>query len=212
MSVATRWWWVRHAPVTVYGGRIYGQRDVPADTSDAAAFAVLAASLPAGAQWITSNLQRAQQTAEAIGEAGLAFEAPFREADFAEQNFGEWQGRDRAETFRRHGDRRGFWLAPVDQAPPGGESFVQLMDRTTAAIERWSGELAGRDIVCVSHGGPIKAAIGHALGLEADAAVAFNIDNLSLTRLDRIETSSGIVAWQVQAVNRTPVAANRKAA
>ena len=26
--VATRWWWVRHAPVRSDGGNIYGQKDM----------------------------------------------------------------------------------------------------------------------------------------------------------------------------------------
>ncbi len=33
MTVTTRWWWIRHAPVDA-GGRIYGQCDLPADCSD----------------------------------------------------------------------------------------------------------------------------------------------------------------------------------
>src|SRR5580698_6592435 len=31
---ATRWWWVRHAPVRDDGGCIYGQKDMTCDTSD----------------------------------------------------------------------------------------------------------------------------------------------------------------------------------
>ena len=60
----TRWWWVRHAPVTVLGGRIYGQDDPPADCDDATLFATLAQLLPAEAVWVTSQLQRTHQTAQ----------------------------------------------------------------------------------------------------------------------------------------------------
>ena len=35
---ATRWWWIRHAPVPGAEGRLNGQRDIDCDTSDAAAF------------------------------------------------------------------------------------------------------------------------------------------------------------------------------
>ena len=42
---ATRWWWIRHAPVFNPEIRIYGQRDLPADTSDEAANAAVAAML-----------------------------------------------------------------------------------------------------------------------------------------------------------------------
>ncbi len=40
--VETRWWWVRHAPVTSNNGRIYGQQDMPCDTGDSHAFDGLA--------------------------------------------------------------------------------------------------------------------------------------------------------------------------
>ena len=46
MTETTRWWWVRHAPVTVNQGRIYSQTDLPCDTGDQATFANLARILP----------------------------------------------------------------------------------------------------------------------------------------------------------------------
>ena len=33
MTLVTRWWWIRHAPVRS-GGRIYGNDDPPADCAD----------------------------------------------------------------------------------------------------------------------------------------------------------------------------------
>ena len=36
--VATRWWWVRHAPVREDNGCIYGQKDLGCDTSDRVVF------------------------------------------------------------------------------------------------------------------------------------------------------------------------------
>ena len=65
MSIATRWWWVRHAPVPD-GGRIYGQGDLDCDCGDAEIFGVLARELPRDAIWVTSNLVRTRQTAAAI--------------------------------------------------------------------------------------------------------------------------------------------------
>jgi len=71
----TRWWWIRHAPVRVDEGRIYGQRDLPCDCSDAPVFSRLAALLPQDAIWVTSHLVRTVQTAKAIQAAGN-FAAP----------------------------------------------------------------------------------------------------------------------------------------
>ena len=95
--VRTRWWWIRHAPVRVDEGRIYGQWDLPCDCSDVRVFSALAALLPRKAVWITSHLTRTRQTAQAILAAG-DFEAPqeiLQDQDLAEQHLGDWQGLDR---------------------------------------------------------------------------------------------------------------------
>lgn len=202
----TRWWWVRHAPVTADNGCVYGQRDIACDVSDTACFAVLARRLPRGAVWVTSHLQRTKQTAAAIAAAGLAIPPPAEERDFAEQHFGEWQGRNRAEVFAAHGADHGLWLAPADFRPPGGESFCQLFERAARGIERWTGRHPGRDIVAVAHGGTIRAALGHALGLPPARALAFETANCALTRLDYIEDDGRAPAWRVVAVNLPPVA------
>ena len=76
--VETRWWWVRHAPVPD-GGRIYGQRDLDCDCSDARVFRAVAAVLPQDAVWVTSALKRAKQTAAAIHAASDGKHAPARE-------------------------------------------------------------------------------------------------------------------------------------
>ncbi|MBL8665522.1 MAG: histidine phosphatase family protein [Candidatus Odyssella sp.] len=202
----TRWWWVRHAPVTADNGCIYGQVDIACDVSDEAGFAVLARRLPRGALWVTSHLQRTKQTAAAIAAAGLACDPPAEERDFAEQHFGEWQGRNRAEIFRLHGADHGMWLAPAEFCPPGGESFAALMDRVGRGIARWTAAHPGRDIVAVAHGGTIRAALGHALGLPPARALAFETANCALTRLDHVEGGGKPPAWRIVAVNHLPVA------
>ena len=207
MSAAvTRWWWIRHAPVPD-GGRIYGQSDLPCDCGDAAVFAGLAAELPAGAVWVTSNLIRTTQTAEAIlaadpGKfAGVEADAL---SELAEQHLGEWQGLDRKAFYaERRVGAHAFWFAPADQRPPGGESFMDLVERVAPAIARLSARHRGRDIVAVTHGGTIRAALGVALGLAPQAALAFSTDNCSLTRLDHLSAGDGGPGlWRVVTVNR----------
>ena len=55
MTVVTRWWWIRHAPVTADGGRVYGQTDIECDVSDRAPFQALAGKLPREAVWVVFN-------------------------------------------------------------------------------------------------------------------------------------------------------------
>jgi broad specificity phosphatase PhoE len=205
MSVVTRWWWIRHAPVPD-GGRIYGQRDLPCDCSDAEVFAILAGELPAEAVWVTSNLKRTIETAAAIlaaDPAKFAGVEPRAVPDLAEQHLGEWQGLERRGFYAARGvGTRTLWFAPAEERAPGGESFADLVARVVPAIERLTVDHRGRDIVAVTHGGTIRAALGLALGLDPQAALAFAADNCSLTRLDHLSAGGGAGLWRVVAVNR----------
>ncbi len=200
----TQWWWIRHAPVTEVAGRLYGQMDVDCDISDEQSFSALAATLPADAVWLITPLSRTRKTFEAIS-AKIPLPAPLVEPTFIEQNFGRWQGLSwdemQAADPKMYAE---FWSDPTRSAPPGGESYAAQMDRTRAAIERLSAEHAGRDIVSVSHGGTIRAAVAMALGLTPEAAMAVVVDNLSITRLSHVEdgllkAKGGV--WLVQGVN-----------
>ena len=204
--VRTRWWWIRHAPVVVDEGRIYGQTDVPCDCSDARVFSGLAALLPRKAIWITSHLARTQQTAQAIWAAGNFETAPEfqQDKDLAEQNLGDWQGLDRREfLMNRHQEPDSFWYASAEERAPNGESFVDLLTRVRAAIARVTKAHQGSDIVATAHGGTIRAALAIALGLPPRGGFAFMIDNCSVTRLDHYQgkQSSG---WRVKMVNHRP--------
>ena len=181
---------------------------------DAESFRGLARALPDGAVWVTSQLQRTRQTARAIlaqreGEAAAV--ELLTEVDLAEQHLGAWQGRSHAEL---HAERGGawhrFWMSPAHERPPGGESFSQLIDRAAPAIARLTANHAGRDIVAVAHGGTIRAALALALGLDPERALAFTIENCSLTRIEHFAGPPGShapevsEAWRVASVNHRP--------
>ena len=201
----TRWWWIRHAPVPGAEGRINGRLDVDCDTSDSIAAATLAAVLPGDAVIIVSPLARTHQTLAAIAATGPSRPAPLVEPDFVEQCFGSWQGSGWSELQAR--DPKGlaaFWKDPTSNVPPGGESFAMQIERVGMAIDRLSAHFAGRDVVCVSHGGTIRAACAHALGLAPPTAMAIVVDNLSLTRFDRLDAgllrgTGGV--WRVRCIN-----------
>ena len=198
----TRWWWIRHAPVVGHKGVIYGRSDVPCDTSDTFAFKALAAALPGGAVWVVSGLSRARKTAEAIVAAGLKAPEFLVEPDLDEQFFGDWQGL-RWDDFRASDDpsHKRFWENPTQTAPPGGESFAGLIQRTGGVVRRLTAEYAGRDIIAVAHGGGVGGAVAEALDLRSDRALSLQIDNLSLTRLDFIPGGG----WRIVGVNLPPI-------
>ena len=215
MTVTTRWWWIRHARVHNPDRLIYGQDDLDADTSDEATFKALAAALPRDGVWVTSALKRSLQTAAALAPhvraSGTVPPEPVIEPDLAEQNFGAWQGM----TFDELKDHLGesfdsLWQAPAQATPPQGESFAAVILRVALATDKLTAAYAGRDIVAFAHGGSIRAALAHALGLDADAALCFRIENLSLTRIDHINprdekaVPAAVRPWRVSAVNISP--------
>jgi len=204
LSNVTRWWWIRHAPVSHLNGVIYGDSDPDADLSDSAPFRALASRLPRPAVWIISNLKRTRQTAEAIAAGG--YQLPRQlivDARLREQGFGEWHGQRHADHDARRTDPFvGIWNCAPDVVPPGGESFVHLLARTRSAIEDITQRYRGQDIICVAHGGTIRAALALALRLQPVDALAFTIGNVSLSRIDcRHSDNPAAPAWRVRAVN-----------
>lgn len=204
MIRTTRWWWIRHAPVTNPDGHVYGQLDVPADTTDRRVYEALARRLPGDALWLATPLRRTLQTANALMHAAAAEIAPTVVPALMEQHFGDWQGRPHAEVYGALGARHPFWLSPAETRPPNGESFVDLIARVRGAVDRLSVEHAGRDIVAVAHGGTIRAALALALDLAPERALAFVIDHVSLTRLDLLTPGGDAPAWRVVGINLPP--------
>ena len=205
--VHTRFWWVRHAPVRVDEGKIYGQRDLSCDTSDRHVFAALAHALPTGAHWVTTNLKRTRETADAIFAAGhpdagrVQYEVV---PELAEQNLGDWQGLDRTAFFERvKPSPSAYWFAPPAERAPNGESFNDMCARVAGAIRALAKQKRGRDLVVVAHGGTIRAAIGNALPMADTGPLSFATDNCAITRLDYLdsERDSG---WRIHTVNHQP--------
>ena len=198
----TRFWLVRHAPVDDAARAIlYGTMDVglcPASLAAAGPLCrALAERLPRPAEWVVSPLSRTRRTAEAIFAAGYPAVAPAIEPDVIEQSLGEWQGLAHAALPARLKDpAHAFWPLGPTERPPGGESVADMIGRVGAAFERLAARHRGTDVVVVGHGGAIRAAVAHALGIGGEAALSLAVQNLSLTRLERHPH-----AWRVVCVN-----------
>jgi len=186
-SKPTRFWLIRHATVAREAlAVLYGQRDVPLCPDrlalDAARYAYLGSSLPREARWLITPLSRTRRTAEAIMKAGYGPSEPEIEPDLIEQSFGAWEGRPMTEftNDRAHP----FWPIGGDAEPPGGESFAQLRRRVGTALDRLAQAHRGSDVIAVSHGGAIRAAVAHAIDLSAHQALSIAIENLSITTIE----------------------------
>lgn len=172
----TRFWLVRHGPT--HAKSMIGWTDLPADLSDRAAIDRLSAHLPAGAPVISSDLSRAIATADALGpRPRLPHDPALREI-----HFGQWETRTFAEVEAEDPVLiRAFWDNPGDIAPPSGESWNALANRTKAALDRLQGHAP--DLIVVAHFGPILATLQRAKGVTALEVFAHKIDNLSVTCL-----------------------------
>jgi broad specificity phosphatase PhoE len=198
----TRFWLLRHAIVDeVSRAVLYGRMDVEISAqsliSQAAQYRALAARLPHPAVWLVTPLMRTRHTAEAIHDAGYPPCALDVEEGLTEQDLGEWQGLNYADLPARLADpAHPFWPLGAAEVPPGGESMAQVIERVGETMERLAERYEGENVVCVSHGGAIRAAVAHALGVEAGAALHLSIQNLSLTVLERFAAG-----WRVVLVN-----------
>lgn len=202
MSAVCDLWMVRHALVAENERlRLYGTTDVPlcpeSLVAQAPQYEALARALPRPARWLCTPLSRTRRTAERIFEAGYPARPLAVEPDLIEQDLGEWHGLVHAAlppllTVPAHP----FWPLAAEEQPPGGESFGAVIARVGPAIERIAREAAGESVVAVCHGGTIRAAVAHAMGVDARAALHLSVQNLSLTRL--VREPGG---WRVGCVN-----------
>jgi broad specificity phosphatase PhoE len=196
-----RFWLIRHALVHASAlERLYGTNDVPicgsTMESQADRYAALAERLPRPGRLICTPLSRTQLTAAAIIRAGYPAQTPAIDAAFVEQDFGDYQGMPIAGFDARGSDtRHPFWPIHAAETPPGGESFDAMIARVGGGLDRLLGRGDANTII-ISHGGAIRAAIAHALELNAHQALCLAIDNISLTRLEHNGRT-----WRVLSIN-----------
>src|SRR3546814_19584056 len=79
---------------------------------------------------------------------------------------------------------------------------MDVIARVVPGVVRMSAEYEGRDIIAVAHGGTIRAALAFALNIGPEAALAFSIENCSVTRLDHITNIPEGLAWRAALVHR----------
>ena len=187
----TRFWLVRHGPT--HEKAFTGWRDVPADLSDTAAIARLAAHLPATAPVISSDLIRCVATADAI--AADRPRLPARKS-LREFDFGVWDGMHFSDVAARDPElSRRFWEEPGDLTAPEGESWNMVAKRVRGALEDLARQHKAPDMIVVGHMGMIMTMIAQCGGT-AYAAMGHKIDNLSIT-----DMHFDLQRWQIGTIN-----------
>lgn len=160
---------VRHGLTPTTGralpGRAKGLNLTDAGRAQAEQAAERIAELGKVAALYTSPLERARQTAAAIGTA-LAMR-PRIQRGLNECDFGEWTGGELKKLYKRP-EWQTVQRAPSTFRFPGGESFPDMQHRIVSTVDELRLAHSGETIVCVSHADPIKAVIAHAVGTHLD--------------------------------------------
>ncbi|GBQ26094.1 phosphoglycerate mutase [Acetobacter estunensis NRIC 0472] len=201
----TRFWLIRHALVEQNARTMmYGTMDVPLCPDSLVAqqpmYEALARRLPREARWFITPLSRTRRTAQTIQNAGYGARGLTVEPGLVEQDLGEWQGLSHDEFPDRLEEApHCFWPISASETPPGGESMETVCSRVGRTLDHLAQTHVKEDMIVVSHGGAIRAAIAHALKIDADTTLHFSIQNLSLTILERLNGS-----WRVVTVNELP--------
>ncbi|MDJ0950076.1 MAG: histidine phosphatase family protein [Alphaproteobacteria bacterium] len=187
---------IRHAPTAWNSqGRIQGQTDVPLDAAGARLLSTW--RLPDALQgfvWTSSPLQRATETAHALGApADMSCEPRLME-----MHWGEWEGRTLVELRQELGEEMADNEARgLDFRPPGGESPRDLQAR----LQPWLRDRGEQSVptIAVTHKGVIRAILALAtdwdmtdkppVKLSRSAVHLFMLDETGTPVADRLNMS-----------------------
>ncbi|CAB3779555.1 Putative phosphoserine phosphatase 2 [Paraburkholderia fynbosensis] len=142
----------------------------------------------------SSDLQRAQQTAQPIA-AALGLPLQLREG-LRERSYGAFQGHDSEEIAQRFPDEYAHWQTrDPGFAPPEGESQRVFYHRVVHAIEPLVAAHPGGRIACVAHGGVLDCVRRFASGLPLDAPRDYPLLNTSVNVVNFDNGAAAIVSW-----------------
>ncbi len=205
------------------GSRMQGQLDT--DLTDLGRHqAVAAAEVLAKRQplvIVSSDLRRALDTAVTLGEhAGMPVIADVR---LRETHLGQWQGMTHVEVDAASPGARLAWRDDSRWAPPGGESRVDVADRSRPLVDeligahaQWGVDHAGdgpdRPVVLVAHGGLIAALTASLLDLPVDNwPILGGMGNASWVQLSghsAVDAAPADIRWRLDVWNASAQVAN----
>jgi broad specificity phosphatase PhoE len=153
-------------------GRMQGHLEsvlTPIGRAQAVAAAPAVAAL-APDRLISSDLSRAADTAELVGAVcGLPVKL---DARLRETHLGQWQGMSVDEIEAEYPGAIATWRSDAAWAPPGGESRIQVVERSRPVVDEVDAEPSdggSEALLVVAHGGLIAGLVSGLLDLPARA-------------------------------------------
>jgi probable phosphoglycerate mutase len=176
--------------------RLQGHLDIPLnDTGRWQAQRTASALVEEGISAVySSDLLRALQTAEALGDA-LSLPV-VTDTRLRERAFGVFEAHTFAEIEARWpADARRWMQREPDFTPQGGESLREAYLRCIDAVHALAAAHAGQTIALVSHGGVMDCLYRAATRLDLQARRSWPLGNASINRLLHTGIGLTLIGW-----------------
>jgi 2,3-bisphosphoglycerate-dependent phosphoglycerate mutase len=201
MAAATRIVLVRHGE-TAWNAerRLQGHIDIALNAEGERQAEAMAGAL-AGEhfdQLVSSDLQRAHQTAQALAQRiGMPVRS---DARLRERCYGGFEGLLYADIAQRFPLEFAAWQArDIDAVmPPGArtaESFRQFYARSIDAVMGWAAAHPGQTLALFAHGGVLECAYRAALDLPLETPRDFAVMNASINRFSVSDGKLKLESW-----------------
>jgi alpha-ribazole phosphatase len=144
---------------------------------------------------VSSPLLRAREAAQRLAKArNLALRI---DDDWAELDFGVWDGRRKSELEAEpaiHAALAAFYRDPPANPPPGGQSWASFETRISRALARLVDPASASPTLVVTHAGPMRVALHQVCGLALDSLWALRIGFGTRIRLN-LEFAADAKVW-----------------
>jgi alpha-ribazole phosphatase len=141
---------------------------------------------------VSSPLARARSPAEDhVRRSGCTLRI---DDDWAELDFGQWDGRLRTEIAAEPEGAAlldAFYANPAAFTAPGGETWIGLQQRVSVALDRLLATPELAPVLVVTHGGAIRAALAQLLGWPLQSLWSLRIDPATRIRLEAGRSKDG---------------------
>ena len=181
--------------------RLQGHIDIPLNAEGERQAGALAQALAAESVdvIVSSDLQRARQTAQAVADQydGATVHT---DANLRERCYGVFEGMLYTEVEQQYPADFALWQArDIDAVMPPGErvaeSFRQFYGRAISAIREWAERHPGKTIAVVAHGGVLECAYREAVGMQLDSPRDFQVKNASINRFTFSDGKLALTSW-----------------
>lgn len=110
-----------------------------------------------------------------------------------EIHFGGWEGYTANQLQSQYPDAiQRYWEDPLSHTPPNGENIQQFRSRVIAAWQDILEQYSGKQVLVITHAGPVRVIISNVLDLPLTSLFRFEVPSACLTRIRLLPGVSGV--------------------